>query len=97
MSEVIKMSYAAMQTMQAVFMSSANEADSMASECNTIAQELADGALLGLAGAMFSDLVRSRLAKSVNGLGNKYAEMASDIGIAMQALKDSDQGAAGGF
>jgi|APFre7841882654_1041346.scaffolds.fasta_scaffold514974_1 uncharacterized protein YukE len=97
MSEIIKMNYAAMQNMQGVFMRSASECETLVGDINTIAQQLADGALLGQAGERFSDLLRSKLGKSVGNLGAKYSELASDIAAAMQFLKASDEGSAGKF
>jgi WXG100 family type VII secretion target len=97
MTETLKMNYAGMAQMQRLLQNAASELQGLSGDVKNIAGSLESGVLLGQAGTSFADKLKSKLVRSLDGLGSKYQELAGEVGGAMQDMQQADQSSAGGF
>jgi WXG100 family type VII secretion target len=97
MQEEIKMEYPLMEEMKRTFQQGREQLQDTASELKGIADKLEGGALLGDAGAAFSDAVRSTLMMSVQKLSDKFEELEGDIQYAVDQMRQAEEKAKASF
>jgi WXG100 family type VII secretion target len=66
-------------------------------EMQNIANALADGALLGRAGATFVEAIRGKLCPSIARLSDKFAELQGDVQKAVKDMQEADRKSASQF
>lgn len=90
MADIIKMNYPLMEAMAYAFDSGSETLETTIGEVNSIAQMLADGALLGNGGTAFEEACRGTLVPVLQRLQAKFDELESDIISAMESMKKAD-------
>jgi WXG100 family type VII secretion target len=91
MTDEIKMEYDLMDEMARTFKDGAEKLQDTMSEMLNVAGILEDGALLGDAGAAFTDGIRSKLVPAIQKLVAKFQEMERDIQENVKLMREADE------
>jgi WXG100 family type VII secretion target len=86
----IKMDYPLIEEMGKVFQQGQQQLQETLKETQNIAGKLEGGALLGDAGATFSDAIRNKLGPAIQRLSAKFEELQGDLAVAEQAMHQAD-------
>lgn len=90
MGDIIKMDYAAMEEMAAIFKQTAEGLEDLKKNMTKLAGEMDGGALVGAAGQAFSGGIREVLCPAIERLCSKMGELNGDIWGALVDLRDAD-------
>lgn len=90
MADIIKMNYPLMDDMAQAFAQGSEMLETALSEVNSIAQLIADGALLGLGGDAFEEACRNTLATRLRKMMEKFNELQQDILSAKESMMGAD-------
>lgn len=93
----VQMDYEVMEKMRDVFKNGSDQLGETLNVMNNLAQMMEQGALLGDGGELFAQALRSRLAKKLQNLQRKFAELSQDVNGAVRDLRDGDKEAASRF
>lgn len=93
----VQMDYEVMEKMRDVFKNGSDQIGETLNVMNNLAQMMEQGALLGDGGDLFAQALRSRLAKKLQNLQRKFAELSQDVNGAVRDLRDGDKEAASRF
>ncbi|MGD2145110.1 MAG: hypothetical protein PVH41_00275 [Anaerolineae bacterium] len=88
--DVIRMDMEFMDELHGAYTGAADALGPAKSEVFSIAQQLEDGALLGSAGEKFTQGCRA-MARAMESLAEKHAELAKDILYAKRAMEEADK------
>lgn len=89
--QVIQMSYPDMEEMSKAFKQGAETLTRTRSEMQTVAGQLADGALLGQGGATLTEALQGSLVPAIEKLNAKIEELIGDINVAVKEMQAADQ------
>jgi WXG100 family type VII secretion target len=93
----IRLNYDLAAEMAKTFQDGAEALQDTMQEMQNIANILADGALLGRAGATFVEAIRNKLCPSIAKLTDKFTELKGDVEKAVEDMKQADQESASQF
>ncbi|CAG1010208.1 hypothetical protein ANRL4_04155 [Anaerolineae bacterium] len=93
----VQMDYEVMEKMRDVFKIGSDQLGETLNVMNNLAQMMEQGALLGDGGELFAQALRARLAKKLQNLQRKFAELSQDVNGAVRDLRDGDKEAASRF
>jgi WXG100 family type VII secretion target len=93
----IKLNYELAEEMVRIFKQSVEQLQDTMQEMQSVANTLEEGALLGRGGAMFTDAIRGRLCPSISRLTEKFEELAGDVNVAINEMREADQETSGKF
>lgn len=96
-TDEIKLDYEQAEAMAKTFREGADQLDAIRQEMDAIAATLEGGALLGRAGAGFSEALRNRLITSLAKLRQKFIELEGDVNGAISDMREADQTSRGKF
>lgn len=91
MAQEIEVVYADCEAMVATFKDSHEQLQDVMTALQSIANVLADGALLGVAGTTFVDLIRDQMCPSLTRLTEKFTELATDVQKAIDIQRVADE------
>ena len=97
MSDIIKMDQPKMEAMSRAFRQAGQTTGEVTSEMQKIGSMLAEGALLGKAGTLFTDTVNNTLVATLNKIQDKLEELDGDILVALDTLFSADDDTAAKF
>lgn len=86
----IQMVYADMEEMARTFQQGSEQLKDTLAQMQSIANTLADGALLGQGGAAYVDAIRTKLCPSISRLEQKFQELQKDIQAAKRDMEGAD-------
>ena len=84
----VKMNYASMENMEKAFHQAQQQVQESTTEMEKVAKTLEDGALLGAAGDVFKDAIRSKLEKRMKEIADELGRLEKDINGALIATRD---------
>jgi len=93
----IKMDYPLVEEMGKVFQQGQQQLQESLKETQNLAGTLENGALLGDAGATFSDALRNKLGPAIQRLSDKFEELQGDLAVAEQAMHQAEAQAKASF
>ena len=91
MSEEIRIVYADCEAMVAAFKDGGEQLQDVMTEIQSIANLLADGALLGQAGTTYVELIRNQMSPSLTRLTEKFTDLAGDVQKAIDIQREKDK------
>lgn len=97
MTDVMRMVYEDAEAMAQTFNQSTQAVQDTLQAVQSIANQMADGALLGKAGEAFVEVIRNELSSSLTKLAEKFTELEGDVKAAMQYFQEADSESAGKF
>lgn len=93
----IKMDYALMEEMRQTFHKASEQLQSTRIEMENIAKDMEGGALLGRAGASFTDGLRGKLIPAIQRMQAKFEEMEGDVVFNVERMRRAEAQAAEPF
>lgn len=90
MSDVIKLDYEMADAMAKTFNQGAQQLEDVMQELQSVANLLADGALLGRGGTAFVEAIRNNLCPSLSKLTAKFQELEKDVQGAISDMRAAD-------
>ncbi|MBV7336103.1 WXG100 family type VII secretion target [Chloroflexi bacterium TSY] len=97
MADEIRVVYESMDEMSQTFRMGVEQLQDTMQEMQVIANTMEEGALLGRGGEAFTDAIRTKLARSLTKLTEKFEELDKDVQDAKKFAQEADKRSKGMF